>query len=117
MFVECCRTGYCCGYRRDSYFGGVSFQPDEVVPPGVEVIFRDGERFIPVDEDDVCIYLKKLDNGFAECGIHDKKPLTCRLYNCMTVKKAKYVQVIVDELKEKADNGYANTYINKPHVD
>jgi len=37
--------GYCCGYRRDTYFGGSSYE--------------DGTT-IPVDEDDVCIYLEKL---------------------------------------------------------
>lgn len=99
--IDCCMTGYCCGYRRDSYFGGVSYMEDEEVPVGVITVEKNGERFIPVDDDDVCIYLEKLNNGFARCGIHEEKPRTCKLYNCLTIKKAKYVQVIVDELKDR----------------
>jgi len=101
MFVDCCMTGYCCGYRRDSYFGGVSYMPDEAVPEGVQTYWKDNEKFIPVDADDVCVYLEKLNNGFTKCSIHDKRPRTCRLYSCLTEKKVKYLSVIVEELKGK----------------
>lgn len=75
--------------------------PDEPVPCGVETYERDGEHFIPVDKDDTCIYLVKLDNGFTRCSIHEKRPRTCRLYNCLTEKKIVYLRAIVDELKAR----------------
>ena len=101
MFVDCCMTGYCCGYRRDSHFGGVSYMPDEEIPEGVKTYHRDGENFIPVDDNDTCIYLEKLNNGFTRCSIHGKRPRTCRLYNCLTEKKVIQITDIVNELKEK----------------
>ena len=75
--------------------------PDEEIPDGVQTYTKDSERFIPVDEDDTCVYLKKLNNGFTRCGIHDKRPRTCRLYNCLTEKKVRYLNAIVDELRGK----------------
>ena len=75
--------------------------PDEDIPAGIETYEKDGEYFIPVDGDDVCIYLEKLNNGFTRCRIHDKRPRTCRLYNCMTVNKVKQINVIIEELKGK----------------
>ena len=101
MMVDCCMTGYCCGYRRDSYFGGVSYMPDEEIPEGIETYKKDGEHFILVDDEDTCIYLEKLNNGFTRCSIYDKRPRTCRLYNCLTEKKVKYIGVIIEELKDK----------------
>ena len=77
--------------------------PDEPVPEGVETYDRDGEHFIPVDEDDICIYLGKLNNGFTRCGIHDKRPRTCRLYSCLTKKKAVYLEAIAAELRAGCD--------------
>jgi Fe-S-cluster containining protein len=109
IFIDCCMTGFCCGYRRDSHFGGVSYMPDEVVPPGIDVYFKNGERFIPVDKDDTCIYLEKLNNGFTRCSIHEKRPRTCRLYNCLTEKKVKYLNVIVRETEGKVNNGSTDT--------
>ena len=75
--------------------------PDETVPDDVETYEKDGEYFIPVNDDDVCIYLEVLNNGFTRCSIHEKKPRTCRLYNCLTEKKVNYINVIVNELKGK----------------
>ena len=100
-FVDCCMTGYCCGYRRESHFGGVSYMPDEAIPEGVETYEKEGEHFIPVDDDNVCIYLEKLNNGFTRCSIYNKRPRTCRLYNCLTEKKVKQINVIIEELKAK----------------
>ena len=77
--------------------------PGEEIPEGVETYEKDGEHFIPVDDDDVCIYLEVLNNGFTRCSIHEKKPRTCKLYNCLTVKKVKYINVIVNELKGKSE--------------
>ena len=77
--VECIQCGYCCGYRRSSTFGGCQYAPDEPVPEGIEV---DEEKTVPVDANDVCIYLEQLDNGFARCTVHDKRPKMCRLYYC-----------------------------------
>jgi len=103
FFVDCCRTGYCCGYRRDSYFGGVSYQQGEIIPDGVEVYEKEGEWFIPVDEEDTCIYLEKLNNGFTSCRIHDKRPKTCKFYNCLTEKKIVQLQPIIEHLKGKCE--------------
>jgi len=94
-------TGYCCGYRRDSYFGGASYMPDEVIPEGVKTYEKDSEHFIPVDKEDTCIYLVKLNNGFTRCSIHEKRPMTCRLYNCLTEKKVRYLHVIAEELRAR----------------
>ena len=101
MFVDCCMTGYCCGYRRESHFGGVSYMPGEDIPEGIETYEKEGEYFIPVDGQDTCIYLEKLNNGFTRCSVHDKRPRTCRLYNCLTEKKVKYLSIIIEGLKDK----------------
>ena len=101
FFVDCVQCGYCCGYRRDSNFGGCSYSEDEIVPP--DIITTPGEfgPTVPVDEDDTCIYLVKLNNGFAKCMIQDKKPKMCKLYYCLTEKKVKYLRVITEELQTK----------------
>ena len=101
--VTCIMSGYCCGFRRETNFGGASYAINEKVPDNVTVIKTKEGYTIPVDGDDVCIYLEKLDNGFTKCGIHDKKPNMCKLYYCLTEKKVKYLQVIMDELKEKCE--------------
>jgi len=101
--VECIMCGYCCGYRRNYEFGGASYMPDEEVPENIEVVKSEEGFTIPVDEDDVCIYLEKLDNGFTRCTIQDKKPRMCKLYYCLTENKVKRLKVIVDELKEKCE--------------
>ncbi|KYK22694.1 hypothetical protein AYK24_00270 [Thermoplasmatales archaeon SG8-52-4] len=77
--------------------------PDEEVPENIEVVKSEEGFTIPVDEDDVCIYLEKLDNGFTRCTIQDKKPRMCKLYYCLTENKVKRLKVIVDELKEKCE--------------
>jgi len=99
--VDCIMCGYSCGYRREYEFGGASYAHDETVPEGVEVVENDLGFTIPVDEDDKCIYLKILDNGFTRCTIHDKRPKMCRLYYCLPDQKARQLQTIVEELKEK----------------
>lgn len=101
--VDCIQCGYCCGYRNNGYFGGCSYANDEEVPSDIITIEKEDGRYIPVDEEDVCIYLEKLDNGFARCTIQDKKPKMCKLYYCLTEKKIKYLQTIIDELKEKVE--------------
>ena len=98
--VDCIMCGYCCGYRRDTPFGGASYAFDEEVPEGIEVVETDEGYTIPVDEDDTCIYLEKLDNGFARCSIHDRKPIMCKKFYCLTQQKARQLQTIVNELKE-----------------
>lgn len=98
--VDCIMCGYCCGYRREYKFGGASYAKDEPVPEGVIVNETEDGFTIPVDEDDTCIYLAKLDNGFARCGIHDKRPNMCRLYYCLKKQKARQLQAIVNELKK-----------------
>jgi len=92
--VTCIQCGYGCGYRRDTPFGGCSYAEDEKIPDDIET--RD--RTIPVDENDVCIYLEVLDNGFTKCTIHEKKPKMCKLFYCNTKQKARQLQTIVDEL-------------------
>lgn len=77
--------------------------PDEEVPEGIEVVKTEEGFTIPVDEDDVCIYLEKLDNGFTRCTIQDKKPRMCKLYYCLPENKVKQLQVIIEELKEKCE--------------
>jgi len=99
--VDCIMCGYVCGYRRDTPFGGVSYAKDEIVPDDVVVKETEDGYTIPVDEDDVCIYLEKLDNGFTKCKIHDKKPRMCKLYYCLTEHKIRQLKVISDELKSK----------------
>ena len=99
--VDCIMCGFCCGYRRESEFGGVSYAVGETVPEGVEVVKKGEDFMIPVDEDDTCIYLKKLDNGFARCSIHDKRPEMCRKFYCLPEQKARQLLPIVEELKEK----------------
>ena len=103
MFVDCCNTGYCCGYRKDKFFGGVSYQEDEEIPPDVKVEKRGRESFVPVDAHDVCVHLERLDNGFTRCGIHDRKPRMCDLYNCLTEKKVVQIQTIVEHLKGECE--------------
>ena len=100
--VDCCRTGYCCGNGRDSALGDWAYV-DEPVPEGVTTIEKDGEYLLPVDDDGTCIYLEIHDNGFTSCSIQDKKPKMCALYNCLTEKKIKYINVIVEELKGKCE--------------
>jgi len=77
--------------------------PDEKVPNGVTTYKKNGECFIPVDDEDTCIYLERLDNGFTRCGIHEKRPRTCRLYDCLTEKKVRYLRAIADELEARCD--------------
>ncbi len=101
--LDCIQCGYGCGYRRDYHFGGVAYAHDEPVPKGVEAYWTEEGYAIPVDQDDVCIYLEKLDNGFTRCKIHDKKPRVCKLYYCLTEAKVRQLQTIVDELKIKAE--------------
>ena len=98
--VDCIMCGYCCGYRRETEFGGASYAFDEEVPDGIEVVKDEWGYTIPVDEDDTCIYLEKLDNGFARCSIHDKRPNMCRLFYCLPQQKARQLQTIVNELKD-----------------
>ena len=80
--------GYCCGYRRETPFGGAEYADGSV---------------IPVDQDDVCIHLEKLDNGFTRCKIHGEKPEMCKVYYCLTECKVRQLQVIIEELKIKAE--------------
>lgn len=101
--LDCVSCGYCCGYRRKTPFGGTSYAKDEIVPNDVEVIETEDGFTIPVDEDDVCIYLEKLDNGFTKCKIHDKKPKMCKLFYCLPKQKVRQLQTIVDELKLKSE--------------
>ena len=98
--VDCIMCGYCCGYRRETEFGGASYAFDEEVPDGIEVVKDEWGYTIPVDKDDTCIYLEKLDNGFARCSIHDKRPNMCRLFYCLPQQKARQLQTIVNELKD-----------------
>ena len=86
--MDCVQCVYCCGYRRETHFGGVAYE--------------DGTE-IPVDKDDVCIHLEKIDNGFARCKIHDRKPKVCRLFYCLTEQKVRQLQTIVNELKAKCE--------------
>lgn len=98
--VECIHCGYCCGYRRDSTFGGVFYSNGEEIPEDVITVAEDNFR-IPVDENDVCIYLEKLDNGFNRCKIYDRKPIMCSNHYCLTEKKIKVLRQIIEELKVK----------------
>lgn len=102
-FVDCIRCGNCCGYGRDSALGDWSYTDGEKVPEGVDVIERNGEYLLPVDNDGVCVYLIKHDNGFTSCRIHDRKPRMCALYNCLTEKKVRYLQDVVVRLKGKCE--------------
>ena len=99
--LDCIRCGYCCGYRREGKHGGKSYERKEDVPPGVIVVQDNWGFTIPVDDDGVCIYMEKLDNGFTRCKIHDKKPLMCNLHYCLTEKKVRYLKAIVEDLKAK----------------
>lgn len=92
--VDCIMCGYCCGYRRETPFGGCSYDEKESIPLGITV----AGRTIPVDDNDICIYLEKLDNGFAKCKIQNKKPKMCKLFYCLTKQKARQLQAIVGEL-------------------
>ncbi len=75
----------------------------ETIPEGVETIKKGNEYFIPVDKDDTCIYLEKLNNGFSRCKIHDKRPKTCQLYNCLTEKKITQLKPIIEYLRGKCE--------------
>lgn len=97
--VNCIMCGYCCGFRRAYDFGGASYSHNEIIPKGIKVIQTDEGFTIPVDKDDTCIYLSKLDNGFARCSIHEKRPIMCKLYYCLPKQKARQLQTIVNELK------------------
>ena len=101
--LDCIQCGFCCGYRRDSEFGGAMYEIGDPVPEGIEVVETELGFVIPVDEDDVCIYLEKLDNGFTRCTIQDKKPKMCKLFYCLTEQKVRQLQTIVDELKSKCE--------------
>lgn len=86
--IPCLRCGYCCGHRRKNFFGGTFYRPHETIPDGVEVIY-DGEEHVfklPVNEDDVCIYLN-VENDITTCTIHDIKPEACREWYCPDVRK------------------------------
>lgn len=107
--LDCIRCGYCCGYRRDSHFGGCSYSEEEEIPEGIEV---NENKTIPVDEDDICIYLKKLDNGFAICRIHDKRPIMCRLYYCMIETKIKELGKVKKFLEEKCEERDRQTLLH-----
>jgi len=98
--LDCIGCGYCCGYRRSSHFGGCSYSKEEKIPEGIEV---DENRTIPVDTDDTCIYLEKIDNGFTLCKIQDKKPIMCKLYYCMIERKITELHKIEKFLKEKCE--------------
>ena len=105
--VDCLWCGWCCGYRRDSEFGGCEYAEDEPIPPDVKT---DGLTVL-VDEEDTCIYLEKLDNGFTRCTIQDKKPIQCRLFNCLTRQKIRNLKPIIEHLEREAEIGdsYHNT--------
>jgi len=103
FFVDCVRCGWCCGYRRDSVFGGCSYASDEKISADIVVIDGDLGPTIPVDEDDICIYLSKLNNGFAICRIQDKKPRMCKLFNCLTEQKVRQLRPVIETLKEKCE--------------
>jgi len=99
--VDCIMCGYCCGYRRDSDFGGCSYSKEEYVPEDI-IVIEDEEGFrIPVDDNDTCIYLKPLDNGMAVCKIQDKKPKMCKLYYCMIERKIRELDKIKEHLVKK----------------
>ena len=97
--VDCIQCGFCCGYRRETAFGGCSYGREERVPNAVDVVETEEGYTVPTDADDVCIYLSRLDNGFARCSIHDKRPKMCRLFYCLKEQKARQLQTIVDELR------------------
>lgn len=99
--LDCIMCGYCCGHRRDSFFGGCSYSKDENIPEDVIVVEEDACFKIPVDENDTCIYLNKLDNGFAVCTIQDKKPLMCKLYYCMIETKIRELDAVKAHLVKK----------------
>ena len=104
--VDCIMCGKCCGYRNNQFFGGCYYSEKEDLPPDVVVVKeKDGFR-IPVDENDVCIYLEKLDNGFAKCKIQEKKPIMCKLYYCLIEKKVKSLENIIEYLKVKCKEEY-----------
>lgn len=112
-FIECCRTGHCCGLYRnhsnDKHSEGiVAYVKGEKIPEGVETTQIDEDNFIPVNEKGTCIYLEKLNNGFTKCSIYEKRPKMCRLYNCLTEKKIRYLGIIIEELKS---NGCTDTNI------
>ena len=99
--VDCIKCGRCCGYQKDSFFGGCYYSFEEKVPTGIRTIKEaDGFR-IPTDKNDVCIYLYQSDNGFAVCTIQDKKPNMCKLYYCMLETKVNALKDIISYLEEK----------------
>lgn len=97
--LDCIQCGYCCGYRRDYYFGGCEYADGESIPLGVETV----GRAIPVDKDDVCIYLEKLNNGFARCRIQEEKPNMCKLFYCLPEQKVRQLKPIIEHLKGKCE--------------
>ena len=107
--LDCMQCGYCCGYRRGDEFGGAFYGKNETVPFGVTVIFEPYGARIPVDDDDVCIYLEKLDNGFARCSIQDKKPSMCKLYFCLIERKIKVLSEIKKHLEAQCKIREAQT--------
>ena len=105
FLVDCCRTGHCCGLHREHSTdkhpeGIVAYVKDEKVPKGIKTTLRGEDSFIPIKDDGTCLYLKVFNNGFTECTIYDKRPKMCRLYNCLTEKKIKYLNMIIQELKD-----------------
>lgn len=98
--LDCVMCGHSCGYRSDVPCN-VFYEKNESVPDGVEVIKTEKGYELPVDQDNVCIYLEKLDNGFTRCGIHDKKPRMCKAFYCLPQHKVRQLQVIIEELKTK----------------
>ena len=86
--LECIQCGFCCGYRRDSHFGGCSY--------------LDG-TMVPVDENDVCIHLEVLNNGFTRCGIHKLRPEMCSLYYCLMEQKISSLCNIIKHIEKKCE--------------
>lgn len=116
-FIECCRTGHCCGLHREHsndkhQEGIVAYVEGEKVPKGVKTKQIGKDNFISINKNGTCIYLEKLNNGFTKCNIYDKRPNMCRVYNCLTEKKIKYLNIIIEELK-RINNGCANFNIVK----
>jgi len=105
--VECISCGICCGHQRDYPFGGCSYSKEEPIPTGVKVI-QEGDNYrIPVDNNDVCIYVEVLDNGFTKCKIHDKKPLMCKYYYCLLEQKITSLKRIIEYLEKKCENRHS----------
>ena len=97
------QCGFCCGYRRDSHFGGCSYAKDELVPPDVTTVESEEGYTVPVNKEDICIYLTKLNNGFARCNIQSKKPKMCKLFNCLTAQKVRQLGDLISELELRCE--------------